>query len=49
MSLLCCPVPGCENARNEGHLMCCACWWSVPKPVRERVWRAWEGAEGQAE
>lgn len=34
-----CPVPGCEQYRDGGMLMCRDHWRLVPQPLRDEVWR----------
>lgn len=34
-----CPVDGCENERDPAHVMCKSCWFTVPKAIRDDVWR----------
>lgn len=36
-----CPVPFCGSAARHGHLMCRACWGTVPAEARRAVNRAW--------
>jgi hypothetical protein len=36
-----CPVPGCDEQIAWTRLMCRRDWYHVPKPLRDRVWRAW--------
>lgn len=38
-----CPVDGCEIQVEHEHLMCRKHWFMVPKPLRDQVWRAWQG------
>jgi hypothetical protein len=36
-----CPVPGCGATAKSGHLMCRACWFTVPPYIRASVNRTW--------
>jgi hypothetical protein len=36
-----CPGPGCAQEVDSSMLMCPACWYQVPKPLRRAVWAAW--------
>lgn len=36
-----CPVEGCSNERDPAHVMCKRCWYMVPQPLRETVWRTY--------
>jgi hypothetical protein len=46
---LSCPIPGCRNTRQAEHLMCSACWYTVPHPTRSRVWREFKKRPGSQE
>lgn len=37
-----CPVGGCDNEREVGHVMCKPCWLTVPKAIRDAVWRTYK-------
>jgi hypothetical protein len=41
-----CPGPGCAEQVAPDRLMCPACWYQVPKPVRRAVWIAWHRGAG---
>jgi hypothetical protein len=41
-----CPGPGCAEEANSSMLMCPACWYRVPKPIRRAVWIAWRHGSG---
>lgn len=41
-----CPVADCTNAHAAGMLMCRAHWFSVPKLLRDELWRAYRSDEG---
>ncbi len=41
-----CPGPGCAKEVDSSMLMCPACWYQVPKPIRTAVWRAWRRGAG---
>lgn len=38
-----CPAPGCEVPVSYDMLTCRSHWYSIPKPIRDRVWRAYKG------
>lgn len=37
-----CPVPGCLDPKQRGHLMCRGHWRSLPALIRGAVWNAWK-------
>jgi hypothetical protein len=39
-----CPVPGCPETVHR--LLCRRHWASLPKTVRDEVWRAWQSGSG---
>ena len=41
-----CPGPGCAAEVDPAQLMCPACWFLVPKPVRRAVHIAWNRGTG---
>ena len=41
-----CPAPGCAAEVDADQLMCPACWYCVPKPVRRAVYIAWNRGAG---
>lgn len=41
-----CPVAGCTNKHDRSMLMCRGHWFSVPKPLRDELWRAYRSEEG---
>lgn len=41
-----CPGPGCKRRVPSHMLMCRTHWYQVPKPLRNRVYRAWDNGEG---
>ena len=41
-----CPGLGCTEQVGPDRLMCPACWFLVPKPVRRAVWIAWNRGAG---
>jgi len=41
-----CPGPGCPAEVDSSMLMCQACWYQVPKPIRAAVWRTWRRGAG---
>ena len=41
-----CPGPGCAKEVDSSLLMCPACWYQVPKPIRAPVWRTWRRGAG---
>ena len=41
-----CPGPGCAKEVDSSLLMCPACWYQVPKPIRAAVWRTWRRGAG---
>lgn len=45
-----CPVKGCENKHTRSVMMCRAHWFSLPKPLRDEVYRAfrYEGIISEA-
>lgn len=41
-----CPATGCR-AQVPGDLLACSNhWFSLPRPLRSAVWRAWRGGAG---
>jgi hypothetical protein len=36
-----CPVEGCEETHTRSKLMCISHWYSVPKDLRDELWRAY--------
>ena len=40
-----CAIPNCIRTAREGQLMCTKHWWLVPRPIRDRVWRAYRAWE----
>jgi hypothetical protein len=44
-----CPVDGCTGRRTAMQVMCGGCWFKVPKPLRDRIWRLFKTARGSAE
>lgn len=46
MSAHICPVPGGDRDVPADQLMCSRHWYSVPKPLRVALWRAWNGGKG---
>lgn len=36
-----CPVPRCQNRHDRSMLMCRGHWRSLPKPLRDELWRAY--------
>ena len=42
-----CPGPGCELVVPTDMLACRRHWFQVSKPVRDEVWRAWRGLQGE--
>jgi hypothetical protein len=41
-----CPGPGCTEEVDSSRLMCPACWYQVPKPIRRAVHIAWNHGAG---
>lgn len=41
-----CPRKGCKRRVPQNRLMCGACWFSLPKTIRDLVWRTWNGGKG---
>lgn len=41
-----CPVTGCPNLHARDNLMCLSHWSSLPKPLRDEVWRTYRSEEG---
>lgn len=41
-----CPKPGCTTRVPANMLACRPDWYSIPKPIRAAVWKAWNGGEG---
>lgn len=39
-----CAANGCGIAVKRGMLMCKGHWFSLPKPLRDNVWRTWRRA-----
>lgn len=42
-----CPRKGCTNRVVQNRLMCGGCWFSLPKAIRDTVWRTWQGGRGK--
>src|SRR3546814_18329971 len=40
-----CAAPKCRTIVEAGKLMCKGHWFSVPKPLRDDVWRTWREAQ----
>jgi hypothetical protein len=41
-----CPVGGCDKDVSYSMLMCRPHWYSVPKPLRNALYRAWNYGQG---
>jgi len=41
-----CPKTGCDEIVSDGQLACRPHWYSIPKPLRNAVWRAWNHGKG---
>jgi len=41
-----CPYPGCDRRIAYEQLACKPHWFTVSKPIRDRVWRAYRGSSG---
>ena len=41
-----CPVDGCETRVDAAFLMCRTHWYSVPKDLRDRVWKTFRNGAG---
>lgn len=41
-----CPVPGGDREVPNGMLMCPRHWYTVPKPLRTALYRAWRNGDG---
>jgi hypothetical protein len=41
-----CPGPGCGEEVGSSRLMCPACWYRVPKPLRRALYVAWNRGAG---
>ena len=41
-----CPAPGCDAVVPRNMLACRKHWYSIPKPLRDEVWRAYDGGYG---
>lgn len=37
-----CPAPGCEERCPFDRLACRQHWYSIPKKLRDALWRAWQ-------
>ena len=40
-----CAVPSCHVTVERGMLMCKSHWFSLPKPLRDDVWRTWRAVQ----
>lgn len=40
-----CAAPKCSAIVEPGKLMCKGHWFSLPKPLRDDVWRTWRAAQ----
>lgn len=36
-----CPAPGCDEKVPYDQLACKAHWFTIPKPLRDELWRAY--------
>lgn len=41
-----CPARGCTQTVAAERLMCAPHWYMTPKPLRNRVWAAWQDGRG---
>lgn len=41
-----CPVHGCSAHRKRWALMCARHWYTVPKSLRDRVWKEYRSRPG---
>jgi hypothetical protein len=42
-----CPAPGCPVLVDDEQLACSRHWYSIPKELRDELWRAyWGGGRG---
>jgi len=41
-----CPAPGCPVEVPPEELACSRHWYSIPKPLRDELWRAYRGRAG---
>lgn len=46
MSTHTCPVPGGDRDVPNDMLMCSRHWFTVPKPLRKALYRAWRNGAG---
>ena len=37
-----CTAPGCISKLRAGQFLCRPHWFSLPKPLRDEVWRTWK-------
>lgn len=44
-----CAVPDCPKQVHQTYLMCRPHWFSVPKPLRDAVWKTWKAFERSRE
>jgi hypothetical protein len=42
-----CYALDCGRGIRPGMLMCRACWFRVPKAIRDRVWRAYRAMDSE--
>lgn len=40
-----CAVQSCHSTVERGMLMCKSHWFSLPKPLRDDVWRTWRAVQ----
>jgi len=41
-----CPAPGCETLVSNDRLACRAHWYTIPQPLRSRLWNTWASGDG---
>lgn len=44
---LSCRVTGCHTRRRSSEVLCRACWYRVPKALRDEIWRLYRGPESR--
>lgn len=42
-----CPGPRCGRQVRSGVLACPQCWNTIPKPLRDAIWRSWNRGRGK--
>jgi hypothetical protein len=41
-----CRANGCTRTRRRMDVLCRPCWYGVPEPLRDEIWRLYRTAQG---